>query len=401
MRGPNGASSDAASTAPSRRSAWLRRAAILAALFAAGLALRATLFRPKAVPVTVFRAASGRVEETVVSSRAGTVKSRHRSSLSPEVGGRVVDLPVRQGDRVRAGQLLMRIADGDYRAQIRLQESALEAARASEKETCRAFDLAKRDLVRNEQLARDRIISAQLLDQLRSERDVRGSACEAARARIRQAAAGLEVVRVNLEKTVMRAPFDGVVADVSTEVGEWITPSPPGLPIPPVLEILDTGAIYVEAPMDEVDVARVRTGMPVRVTMDAYPERSFPGRVTLVAPYVLDVQEQNRTFDIEVELADGSFARSLRPGSSADVEVILAARDGVLRVPTYALIEGNRVLALKDGALADVRVETGLKNWAFTEITRGLGPGDEVVVSLDRAEVKAGARARAAGFATK
>jgi HlyD family secretion protein len=80
------------------------------------------------------------------------------------------------------------------------------------------------------------------------------------------------------------------------------------------------------------------------------------------------------------------------PGLSADIEVILDARDDVLRVPTYAILEGNRVLAVKGGKLESVAVETGLRNWEFTEIASGVSEGDQVVVSLDRAEVKAGAR---------
>ena len=197
---------------------------------------------------------------------------------------------------------------------------------------------------------------------------------------------------MNLEKTVLRAPFDGVVAEFRTEVGEWITPSPPGLPIPPVIVLLDAGAIYVSAPMDEVDVGKVRAGQPARVTFDAYPGRSFPGRVTRVAPYVHDAQEQNRIFEIEAELDDVAVCAGAAAGTSADVEVILAGKDGVLRIPSSALLEGDRVLVAREGVLEARSVKLGLKNWQFAEVRQGLSPGRRVVVSLDRAEVKEGAR---------
>jgi HlyD family secretion protein len=193
---------------------------------------------------------------------------------------------------------------------------------------------------------------------------------------------------------VLRAPFDGIVAEVTTEVGEWITPSPPGLPFPPVIVLIEDAAIYVSAPMDEVDVTKVRVGQAARVTIDAYPGRPFPGNVTRVAPYVLDVQQQNRTFEIEAELNDAAFARKLPPGTSADVEVILAAKDGVLRIPSYALLEGGRVLVVEKHRLVTRAVKTGLKNWQFVEVADGLAAGDLVTVSLDRAEVKEGARVR-------
>jgi HlyD family secretion protein len=366
----------------------------VAILLGAALLARWTVLRPAAVPVTVFRAAKGRVEETVTNSKAGTVKSRRRATLSTEIGGRVRELPARKGARVHRGDELLKIADGDYRAQVLVQESAVAAARAGRVEACRTAEQLDKDLARNRELAREKIVSQELLDQLQSRRDSASAACEAAAARIAQAAAALEVARVSLEKTVLRAPFDGIVADVTTEVGEWITPSPPGLPIPPVIVLIEDAAIYVSAPMDEVDVAKVRVGQPARVTIDAYPGRSFPGTVTRVAPYVLDVQEQNRTFEIETELEDAAFARRLPPGSSADVEVILAARDGVLRIPSYALLEGGRVLVVEKDRLVRRAVKTGLKNWQFVEVAEGLAAGDLVTVSLDRAEVKEGARVR-------
>lgn len=374
-----------------------RRLAVIAGIVVLVVALRLTVFRPAPVPVTVGRVEKGRVEETAVNSRAGTVKAERRATLSAEVGGRVVSLPARKGKRVRSGEVLLRVADGDYRAQLAVQESALASAKATEREACQAAEQAVRDLKRNESLARDRIVSEDLLDKLRTARETSAAACDAARARGAQAAAAIDVARVTLEKTVLRAPFDGVIADVKTELGEWITPSPPGLPIPPVLEILDTSSIYVSAPLDEADVAKVTAGLPARITLDAYPGRSFSGMVTRVAPFVLDVKEQNRTFEVEASLDDATFAGSLKPGLSADVTVVLRAKESVLRIPGYALLEGDHVLVLRSGRLVRAAVNTGFRNWDFVEITSGLSEGDSVVVSLDRAEVKEGARAVIAG----
>ncbi len=375
----------------------VRRLVVVAGIVILVVALRLTVFRPAPVPVTVARVEKGRVEETAVNSRAGTVKAERRATLSAEVGGRVVSLPARKGKRVRSGEVLLRVADGDYKAQLDLQESALVSARAAEREACQSAAQAVRDLARNESLAKEQIVSEDILDKLRTVRDTSAASCDAARARVVQAVAAIEVARVTLEKTVLRAPFDGVIADVTTELGEWITPSPPGLPIPPVLEILDTTSIYVSAPLDEADVAKVTAGLPARITLDAYPRRSFSGKVTRVAPFVLDVKEQNRTFEVEASLDDVSFAGSLKPGLSADVTVVLRTVENVLRIPGFALLEGDHVLLLRSGRLERSAVKTGLRNWDFVEITSGLSEGDSVVVSLDRAEVKEGARAVIAG----
>lgn len=379
-----------------------RRWILWAAGVAAGIvALRLTLLRPASVPVTVFRAAAGRVEESVTNSKAGTVKARRRATLSSEVGGRVSELPARKGMRVRQGDVLMRVADGDYRAAVDLQDSALEAARSGRTEACRTAEQLDRDLARNQALSRESLVSVELVDQLQSRRDAAAAACASAAARIRQAQASLEAARVNLAKTVLRAPFDGVVADVTTELGEWITPSPPGLPIPPVIVLLDDAGMYVSAPMDEVDVGRVRVGQAVRLTLDAFPGRSFPGRVTRVAPYVQDVEEQNRTFEIEAEFDDAAFARRIPSGTSADVEAILDARDGVLRVPSSAILDGDRVLVVREGRLESRTLTLGLKNWQYAEVRSGLAAGDAVVVSLDRADVREGARAAIAAESSK
>jgi HlyD family secretion protein len=250
-------------------------------------------------------------------------------------------------------------------------------------------------------LSRESLVSQDLKEQAQTTRDATAAACEAARSRIQQSQASLDFARATRGKTELRAPFDGVVADLRGEVGEWITPSPPGVPIPALVELLDPDAIYVSAPLDEVDVGRVRVGQVVRVTIDAYPGRPIGGHLTRIAPYVIDVQQQSRTFEVEVDLDDAAFARTLLPGSSADIEVILDARDGVLRVPSYALIDGKKALVLRDGKLVAVPVEIGLKNWGFAEVKRGLSAGDLVVVSLDRADVKEGARARVAEEASK
>ena len=380
---------------------WKRRLIIAAAIVAAIVLIRATLLRKDPVPVTVFRVAPGRVEETVTNSKAGTVKTRRRAALSPELGGRIEDLPVRKGDRVRKGQLLVRLAGADYAAQVRVAQRTIEVSRGSEREACQRADQAERDLTRMVALARESLVSQDLKEQAQTTRDAAVAACQAARSRVEQGQASLDFARATRGKTELRAPFDGVVADLRGEVGEWITPSPPGVPIPALVELLDPDAIYVSAPLDEVDVGRVRTGQVVRVTIDAYPGRPIAGHLTRIAPYVIDIQQQSRTFEVEVDLEDAAFARTLLPGSSADVEVILDARDGVLRVPSYALIDGKKALVLRDEKLVGVPVEVGLKNWGFAEVKRGLSAGDLVVVSLDRADVKEGARARVAEEAAK
>lgn len=371
----------------------VRLLAVAAVAIGAVVVVRSTLLAPRAIGVTVQAAAPGKVEETVSNSKAGTVKSRRRATLSPEIGGRLAEVAVRKGQRVKKGDVLLRLANEELSAQLGLRERTLEAAMAAEREACTGADLAAREYERSRKLSEDEVVSASLLDQVVTKKKGARAACEAAAARIGEARAALAVAQVALSRTALRAPFDGVVAEISAEEGEYVTPSPPGLPIPPVLEIFDPDALYLSVPLDEVDVGRVRVGQTVRATLDAYPGKVFPGTVARVASYVLDKVEQNRTFEVEVTLADPAFAATLAPGTSADVEVVLASKDGILRFPRTALIDGRRVLVLAGGRLEPREVKTGLMNWEWVEAREGLAAGDLVVVSLDRPEVKAGARA--------
>ncbi len=372
---------------------WGIRLVTAAALVAAAILLRATVLVAKPVVVEVALVERGTVEETVTNSRAGTVRVRRRARLSPQIGGTVVELPFREGERLRAGDVVLRLDDRLQKARLELAERDLEAATAATLEPCLGSERAERERERMRGLIASGIISANRLDQVESVAETSAAACHAGRTAEERARAAVALAAAELELTILAAPFDGVVAELSTELGEYSTPSPPGVPVPPVIDLMDPSSIYVSAPMDEVDSARIAPGQAVRVTVDSHRGEELQGRVVRVAPYVLDREEQNRTVEIEVELDDRSLAATLLPGTSADAEVILERREEALRVPTGSLLEGRRVLLLDHGVLRSVEVEAGLANWDFTEVRSGLQAGDAVVVSLDRAEVRDGAEA--------
>jgi HlyD family secretion protein len=365
---------------------------VVAAIASLIVVLRLTYFAPEPVPVEVATVERGTVEQTVTNSRAGTVKARRRAKLSPQEGGRVVALPKRKGDRVRAGDVLLQLDPDLALARLDLARRERDSAAAEARRACLAAERAARELARNRRLATEGIVSRDLLDQMESGARTTTAACDAARATEQRAGASVEVATTQLAYMTLRAPFDGVIAELQIEVGEWSTPSPPVIQVPSVIDVIDTASIYVSAPMDEVDSASLKPGLPARVAIDAFPNQRFPGHVVRVGAYVLDVEEQNRTVEIEVELDDAAFSATLLPGTSADVEVILDTHAGVLRVPSAALLSGDKVLRVDDDTLVERTVKTGLRNWDLTEIADGLAEGDRVVVSLDRADVKAGAR---------
>lgn len=351
-------------------------------------ALRGDPVRVRVAPVE-----RGIVESSLSNTKAGTVKTRRRASLAPEIGGSVIELSCHKGDRVKTGDVLVRLDDASLAAELALAERAVDAAVALHDKACIATERARHELDHNRELNAQNVVSSDTVDRLQSVHDLALGDCKATEAQVAHARAAVDVARAMLRKTAIRAPFDGVIAELRVEVGEWITPAPPMIQIPTLIDLIDTTSLYVSAPMDEVDSAKIQIGQRAKVTLDPYPGRSWSAHVVRVAPYVLDVEAQNRTLEIEVEFDDAEFATHLLPGISADVEVVLEVRENVLRVPTSALLEGGKVLVLSEGTLVERRVEPGVRNWDFTEIRSGVEPGERIVVSLDRAEVKAGARA--------
>jgi HlyD family secretion protein len=348
--------------------------------------------RPKPIAVLLTTIDQGRVEASIANTRAGTVEACLRTKLSATIGGRIEVLAVKEGDRVKKGQLLMKLWNDDQQAQSTLALAQVQTARQRVNEACSLAANAEREAERQKSLFKQGFVSGSRDEQARTEAQAKRASCDGAKADVTQAQARVNVTRVEQNRTVLYAPFAGTVAKIVGEVGEYSTPSPPGVPTPPAIDLIDDSCLYVRAPMDEVDAPKISAGQAVRISFDALPKRSFSGKVKRVAPYVSAVEKQARTVDIEATLDSDRAPPSLLVGYSADVEVILAARDKVVRVPTSALQEGARVLlAGSDGSLQERSIKTGLANWEFTEVLEGLVAGDRVVTSLEREGVKAGA----------
>lgn len=370
----------------------MKRFAIIAALVVALLAAVWFFTQPEPIAVTLVAVERGPVAATVANTRAGTVDACRRAGLAPALGGQIASLPVEDGDRVEAGELLLELWNDDIAAELTLAERDARAARSRAREACVVAEVAQRDGERLEKLRADRLASEEAADQARGRAESTAAACAAAEDAVRVADARIDVAAARLERTQLRAPFAGVIAEINGELGEFVTPSPVGIPTPPTVDLIDASCLYVSAPIDEVDAPRIRAGLPARISLDAFPEHVFPGHVRRVAPYVLDVERQARTVEIEAEFDDAEKT-GLLAGYSADVEVVLDERADVLRVPTSVILPDDTVFVFDEatGTVESRAVQTGLSNWEFTEIVSGLSSGDRVVSSVDREGVVNGA----------
>ena len=366
---------------------------LLAALLAA---LILWLQRPRPIPVSLVSVERGTVERTVANTRAGTLMACRRARLSPSTGGQIAALPVREGDRVEEGQLLFEIWNDDLRAQVSLAQSELRSSEARASEACITAEVAQRESRRLIRLREQNLVSEELGDQAEGQARARAAGCDAASASVEVAAARLRVAEAALARTRLLAPFAGTVAEVNGELGEFVTPSPVGIPTPPAIDLIDTGCLYVLAPIDEVDAPEIRAGMTTRILLDAFGKTHFEGAVRRVAPYVLDREQQARTVDVEVDFLDAAHERQLLPGYSADIEVILERHEDTLRIPTETLLEGMRVYVYdpETRAIRLAQLEAGLSNWQHTEVLSGLRAGQQVVRSLGREGLEDGARVR-------
>ncbi|MEQ8662323.1 MAG: efflux RND transporter periplasmic adaptor subunit, partial [Gammaproteobacteria bacterium] len=269
------------------------------------------------------------------------------------------------------------------------------AARARAEQACALATGARREADRLARLRAKQLVAEELADEAQTRADSQQAACAAALASTRVSAARISLATAAIERTRLRAPFAGVVAEVDVKLGEFLTPSPPGIATPPAIDLIDQRCIYISAPIDEVDAPRIRTGMPACVTLDAFTERWCDARVTRIAPYVLDREKQARTVEVEVRFADATDTSRLLPGYSADIEILIAAHEDALRIPSEAVMDGDSVLVYDSATatLARRPITMGLSNWEHTEVAAGLAAGELVVVSTGRAGVVSGARA--------
>lgn len=360
-----------------RALSMVKRKSVWIPLAAAALAVVIIATAGDPVAVKAVRAEAGQLRVVVNATTTSTVKSENEATLSAQRTGRVLLLPVEEGDRVRKGQL---IAQLDLTEESVRSESTLLQSRAT-------YEEAEKNYARMKGLFEQGMISQQDLDAVRRAYEIARSQHEAARAD----------VAVTRGYSSIRAPFDGVVARKYAEQGELL------LPGKQIVTLVDPERIYVLATIDEVDMGRLRIGLPVTIAIDAFPGETFDGRISRMSPIVTGGKLETRTADVWV-----TFIRKdgrIRPGMSADVEILLATLENVLSVPSQAVIVRsgkNQVYVISGKDLSPGRtgravlrpVRTGETNWSFTQITGGLEPGEFVITTPEAEGLADGATVR-------
>ncbi|MCF5763760.1 efflux RND transporter periplasmic adaptor subunit [Aeromonas veronii] len=335
-------------------------------------------WRPQPTPIRLAEVGRGDVLVTVVNTRAGTIKSCQRAGLSLPGGGVVEQIAVKAGDRVARGDLLLTLWSDDIRADLARARAQQALGKTQREERCSEAAYYEREANRLATLLAKNLTSRTLAEQAQNLADTRRYSCQASRQQEQVDEALVAQVEARLSERRLLAPFAGVVAEVNSKLGEYMTPSPPGVAMPPVIDLIDDRCLYVSAPIDEVDAARLKVGQQARVLLDAMPGRDFAATVTRIAPYVKELEKQARTVEVEATLAALPTDVPLLIGYSADLEVEVTRASDVLRVAASSRADDGSVLRLEGDKLVRVVPRWGVENWNWIEVAEGLAAGDRL-----------------------
>lgn len=316
----------------------------LAALF---FLMQLVSCRRSAIEVQIVSPTRGPVEESVTGVNSGTVDAEHLAELAFGAVGRVKIVNADVGDTVIAGSVLAEIENDDLVSRL---------------------DVAREELERAKTLQLSRAAS---------------------RSNVIQAQANFDSARIALEKSIIRAPFNGFVVERNLEVGQ-LSQITAVIPLAPI-KIVDSEPRYITVEIDEVDIPRIKVGLQARVKVLAVRREPFKAWVRKVVPFVSTVREQDRTS--EVELSIDSEGILLPAGASADVEVITTFKSDALTVTSRAVLGrgGDRyVYRVVDAKLFKTPVKVGIAGYAVTEILSGVGVDAELALPSEKVELKDG-----------
>ena len=342
------------------------------------VAAAAWWWRPQPTPIRLAEVGRGDVLVTVVNTRAGTIKSCQRAGLSLPGGGVVEQIAVKAGDRVARGDLLLTLWSEDIRADLSRARAQQALGKTQREERCSEATYYEREANRLATLLAKNLTSRTLAEQAQNLAHTRRYICRASRQQERVDEALVAQVEARLAERRLQAPCAGVVAEVNSKLGEYMTPSPPGVAMPPVIDLIDDNCLYVSAPIDEVDAARLKVGQSARVLLDAMPGRDFAATVTRIAPYVKELEKQARTVEVEAVLTAPPTDVPLLIGYSADLEVEVTRATDVLRVAASSRADDGSVLRLEGDKLVRVLPRWGVENWNWIEVAEGLAAGDQL-----------------------
>lgn len=314
-----------------------------------------------AAPVKVFKAKRQRISEKLFYT--GLIEAWNKINIMPDVGGKIAKIYVEEGDRVQKDQLLAELDTRAIRLQLEQAKAGFAVAEANQKD-------AQRNMERMERLKSENAVSEQQYEQLKL-------AYDAADAQLQQARAALNLANHNLDVSIMKAPFSGVIASKNAEVGDVINPLMGGFsPSSGVLILMDFSRVKIEIEVSSPDIARIKKGMTALMRVDAFPDRIFRGRVSVVN---LVADPMTRKFGVQITANNSDLM--LRPNTFGEVTLEISTHEDALVIPQIAVLENKYVfVAQDDNTVVRKEISLGLQNTDMVEVILGIEEEDLIVV---------------------
>lgn len=347
---------------------------------------------------------------------SGTIMPRTSVDVSADITGRITDIAVREGDRVSKGQFLLQIDPAQYRAAVSRAEALVASNQSALAQAKANLDQAQRALARSRELAQTspNLVSAESVEQAQTAFDVAQANHAASEAQVQQSRATLQEARDNLSKTRLIAPMDGQVVRLNVEEGEVAVPGTFSRETALLMTIADMSEILAKVKVDETDVVRLSLGDSVQVTIDAFPDTSFVGRVTKISNSAQLTStatasgSQDRAVDFETEVTLLNPPADIRPDLSATARIVTATRDDALSIPIISLTvreheqvpnenrastagagdtarggkrgqEREGVFVVENGLTQFRPVRVGIAGEEYFEVLEGVRAGDTIV----------------------
>lgn len=383
---------------------------LIVAVVALGTGLWFWLGRTAAVSYRFAKIERGAIVSAI--SATGTVNAVTTVLVGSQVSGTIQKLHVDYNSRVKKGQAIAEIDPALFVAQVEQARGNWQSAQANVLKGKVTLADAKRTLERNRQLLSQGILAQSDFDTAQTAYDAALAGLKAAEASVTQTRGALMQAETNLKNSVIRSPVDGVVISRSIDVGQTVAAS---FQTPTLFSIAqDLTKMQIDTSVDESDISRARLGQPVSFTVDAYPNRTFTGNVTQIRSAPITVQNVV-TYVVVVQVDNRE--QLLKPGMTANVSIETGRKENVLKLPSAALRfrprssgdkdkpkagaampqpkgampsgakktaaeqSGQKVFVLKEGKPSAVKLQTGMSDTAYVEISDSpLKEGDEVIV---------------------
>ena len=337
---------------------------------------------------------------------SGRIQPQTSVDVSSDITGRIIELRVKEGDMVGEGDLLIRIDPSTYEAAVARAEALLASAEAGAIQSEANRDQAERAVRRSRELrsTNPNLISDEQLEQAETQFRIAEAVLLSSQRQVDQARAGLREARDQLAKTVLRSPMAGQVTRVAVEEGEVAVPGTFSRETGLLMTVSDLSVIQVSVQVDETDVVRLHLGDSTEITIDAFPDTTFTGRVTEISHSAVRLgiggTGGDRAVDYDVEITLDNPPPDVRPDLSATAKIVTATREATLSIPIIALTvrehtpistetapqdttnaeeETEGVFIVQEGIAQFRPVKVGIAGEEHFEVLDGLSEGDTIV----------------------